>query len=161
MILVGKVLNTHGIKGDLKIKSFSDNKDRFKKGNEIYFEGIKDPYEIINSSKIKDNIIISLSNLNDINDALHFKTKNIYIKEQDLMKLSDDEYFVFDLYDLAVYENEKKIGIIDDVLTNYPNDVYVVKTTDNKQLYIPAIKEYVLNIDIDNKRIDVKDVDKL
>ncbi|MDO4661848.1 MAG: ribosome maturation factor RimM [Tissierellia bacterium] len=160
MILVGKILNTHGIKGQVKVRRISDNEKRFDKGNFVYVESIDDKLEILDSFKHKDAYILKLSGIDSIDAAEKLKSKNVYIDENDLMKLEEGEYFIFDLYGLDVYENDEKIGTIKEVLTDYPNEIYVVETKD-RDILVPAVKDYVVDINLDEKKIIVKNTDRL
>lgn len=160
MILVGKILNTHGIKGQVKVRRISDNEKRFDKGNFVYVESIDEKLEILDSFKHKDCYILKLSGIDSMNDAEKLKSKNVYIDENDLMELEEGEYFIFDLYGLDVYENDEKIGTIKEVLTDYPNEIYVVETKD-KDILLPAVKDYVVDINLPEKKIIVKNTDRL
>ncbi|MDD7305504.1 MAG: ribosome maturation factor RimM [Peptoniphilaceae bacterium] len=155
-ILVAEILRTQGIKGNLKIKSFSDNEDRFNKGSKLYL----DDKEVIieNSFKQKDFYIIKLEGYDDINEVSKFIGHELTIDEADLMDLKEDEYFIFDLEGLDVYQEDKKIGYIKEVITKvYPNDIFVIETIYGKEVYFPALKATVKKIDLNNKKIEVKD----
>lgn len=153
-ILVAEIINTHGIRGNLKIKSFTDNKKRFEKGSKLFLD---DKEVIIEDSFIhKGNYIIKLEGFNDINLVSKFIGHELTIDEKDLMELEEDEFFLFDLEGLSVYENGEKLGFIKEIITGvYPNDVYVIETPKGEVLF-PALNATVEKIDIENKKIEVK-----
>ncbi|MDD7463371.1 MAG: ribosome maturation factor RimM [Anaerococcus sp.] len=155
-ILVAEILRTQGIKGNLKIKSFTDNEDRFKKGSKLFLD---DKEVVVESSfKQKDAYVIKLEGYDDINEVSKFIGHELTIDEADLMDLSENEFFIFDLEGLDVYEKGAKIGYIKEVITKvYPNDIFVIKTKDGKEVYFPALKATVENIDLENKKVEVKD----
>ena len=152
-ITVAEIVNTHGIKGNLKIKSTSDYDKRFENGAKLL---IDDEQLTIESSFDQKGLkIIKFAEYNDINDVLKFVGKDITIEEKDLGDLDDDEYYVFNLIGLDVIDNGQKVGIIEDVITGvYPNDVYIVKTKED-EIYFPALNATVEKVDIQNGYIEV------
>ena len=153
-IKVGKIINTHGIKGELKIsKTGIESFDR----DIAYFIGNDNlEYKISKVRKHKENLMITLDGYNNINDVLKFKDKDIFIKEEDMIELNDDEFYIDDLIDMEVFdENDQKIGFIKDVLEYDVNDVYVVQTEDN-EIMIPAVKEFILSVNLSENKIKVK-----
>lgn len=153
-ITVAEIINTHGIKGNLKIKSYSDNEKRFDEGSKLFLDGREVTIE--SSFKHKGNIIIKLKNYDDINEVEKFIGHELTIDEEDLEDLNDGEYYLFDLIGLTVYENDEKIGSIVDVITGvYPNDIYVIKSK-GKEVYFPALNATIKNIDLENKKIEVE-----
>ena len=145
-IEVGKIVNTHALKGEVKIKSFS-NMNRFDKGNTLY---LSDNYiEVkVKSHRVKDNIdYIVLEGYEDINLILPYKNKSLYIKEEDLEELEENEYYIKDLLDLKVYnEDNKYIGVVKNV-TEYPaNFMLEIEKEDKKIALVPFRKEFVIEV---------------
>lgn len=154
-ILVAKILTTHGIKGNLKIKSFSDNEKRFQKGSKLLLDGQEVVVE--RSFTQKGNLIIKLEGYDDINEVTKFIGHELMIDEKDFMELKEDEFFVFDLIGLEVFEKDEKKGLVKDVITGvYPNDIYVVESPNKKEVWLPALKNVIKKIDIKNKKIEVE-----
>ena len=145
-ITVADILTTHGIKGNLKIKSYSDNEKRFEKGSKLLLDGKEVTIE--SSFKHKGSIIIKLKEYDDINEVEKFIGHELTIEDKDLEKLNDGEYYLFDLIGLK--------GFIKDVITGvYPNDIYVIEK-DGKEIYFPALNATVKNVDLENKKIEVE-----
>ena len=153
-ITVAEILTTHGIKGNLKIKPLSDYDKRFAKGAKLLIE---DEIVTVESTfKQKGIIVIKFKECDDINDVLKFVGKDITIEDKDLAELNYDEYYIFELEGLDVYDKGQKVGIIEEVITGvYPNDVYVIKTS-TSEVYFPALNATVKKVDLENGLIEVE-----
>lgn len=153
-ISVGEIVKAQGIRGEIKVKSLSDNEDRFKIGSKLF---IGDEIVTIKRSyKQKNMLILGFEEYDNINDILKFIGKDITIDEKDLGKLNEDEIYIKDLYGLTVICDGQKVGEIVDVISGvYPNDVYVIKT-DSGEVLLPAIKNTIKKIDTDEKIIEVE-----
>lgn len=153
-IKVGTIINTHGIKGELKVERTGI--EEFDRDIKYYIEGYEDEFKIKSSKIHKGNYIILLDGYNNINDVLKFKGKSIYISSDDLIDLEDDEFYIKDLIGIEVIDNnDKEVGKVVDVLEYDVNDVYVVKS-DIKEMLIPAVAEFILDIDLENNKMKVK-----
>ena len=153
-ITVAEIVTTHGVRGNLKVKSLSDYDKRFENGAKLL---IQDEEVTVESSFDKKRLkVIKFEEYDDINDVLKFVGKDITIEDSDLGKLDDDEYYVFSLIGLDVKSCGQTVGKITDVITGvYPNDVYVIKT-DKDEIYFPALNATVKNVDIENGFIEVE-----
>lgn len=153
-ITVAEIVTTHGVRGNLKIKSLSDYEKRFENGAKLL---IGDEEVTVESSFDQKGLkVIKFEEYDDINDVLKFVGKDITIEDSDLGKLDDDEYYVFSLIGLEVKSQGQTVGEITDVITGvYPNDVYVIKT-DKDEIYFPALNATVKNVDIENGFIEVE-----
>ena len=147
MIKIGKVTNTHGLKGEIRILSHFKYKDViFKIGNVIY---INNEALEINSYRVhKEYDMVTLKGYNNIDNVLKFKGKNVYIDENDYRfpGILNEE-----LIGLDVYENDKYIGKITDVITNNYQELIVI---DNKYL-IPYVSEFIKEIKKDKVQINL------
>ncbi len=160
-IKVGRIINTHGIKGEVKVFPLTDNVERFNDLKKAYLGDNKLRVEIESVKYHKGLAIIKFKEFNNINDILQYKEQFIYIDEEDKVELPEGRYFIFDLVDCNVYDTEgNKLGIVTDVLQYAANDVYVVKDEEkNKTYLIPAVKEFIIEIDIHNKRIIIDPIE--
>ncbi|MBS4539774.1 ribosome maturation factor RimM [Clostridium sp. D2Q-11] len=158
-IQVGKIINTHGLKGELKVLPLTDDPQRFNNLNKMYIDNKE--YIIEKVWYKKGFPIITIQNFNDINDVLIFKNKYIYITQEDMIELEEDTYFIFQIKGLNVVTVDGiEIGTIKDVLTPGANDVYVVKGKD-KEYLIPAVKEFVKEIDLEEKKMVIMPIEGL
>lgn len=160
-IKVGRIINTHGIRGELKVFPLTDNLDRFDDLKIVYIGNNKEKVEIEQVKYHKGLAIIKLKEFDNINQVLKFKDDFLYIDVEDKVELPEDHYFIFDIVDCNVYDTEgRKIGVVTDVLQYTSNDVYVVKDKEkNKEYLIPAVKEFVVDIDVENKKIIIDPIE--
>lgn len=152
---VGKIVNTHGLKGEMKVIALTDNPRRFNNlkcvlidGKEVVIEGCK--YQ-------KDRVIVKLEGIDRIEDAEKMKEKFMEVPRKNAVKLEEDCYFLADLRECTVFDTTgKEIGKVYDVLQTKNNDVYWIKHP--KEILIPALKDIVLDIFIDERKIVIKPV---
>ncbi len=152
-ILIGKIIGTFGIKGELKVYSESDFIDyRFKEGASIFIK-IHNNYQklTITSFRIHQKTpLIKVNNLNDINQVEKMVGLNLFALSSDYPPLEEDEYYLDDLIGLCVYdENHHQLGIVNDVLEVPQGYILEVKSDTNKML-IPFVDEYILEIACDH-----------
>ena len=156
LIKIGKIVNTHGIKGELRILSKFPYKDKvFINNMKIYID--KKDIEIINTYRRHKNFdMITLKGYNNINEVLKYKGKYVYIDSSDI-KLDNNKYLDEELIVLTViYENIEK-GIIKDI-ERYDKTVLFNIKGNNKNYLIPYNDNLIDKIDINNKKIYIKDI---
>lgn len=156
-IIIGKIVNTHGIKGELRLLSSFKYKEKvFKKDMKIYI-GKQKCEEVIESyRKHKSFDMICLKGYNNINEVLKYKGLYAFINKEDLV-LKFDEYLDEDLIDLEVFINNDKKGIVTNIV-RYPNNSLIEVTNNEKKYLIPNNKDIIENIDLTNKKIIIKDI---
>ena len=155
---VGVITSTHGIKGEVKVFPTTDDAKRFKKNMEIILDTGKD--EIVHTVEsvkfFKQFVILKFKGIDNINDIEKYKTKSLYVTRANAVKLRKDEYFIADLLGIDVWEdNGDKIGVLKDVIETGANDVYIISLEDGKELLIPAIKECVLDVDVEEGKMTI------
>lgn len=154
-VIIGTIVNTHGIKGELKIKSSTDFiEERFQKGNHltIAYQGNTIDMEVISYRIHKGHILVSFKDNQDINLVEKYKGCLVYA-DKDTSLLDEGEFYVSDLIGCEVYDKNQFIGKVKDVQLYEHHDVLVVEG--NKKVLIPYVDAFVTNEDIDHKRIDV------
>lgn len=159
MFTVGKIVNTHGVKGEIKVMPTTEDPKRFAKLKSIYVEGRKGltTYEIQGVRYHKDFVLLRLKGIEDMNAAELLKGSTLKIDRKDSLPLKKDEYYISDLFGLEVYtEEERYLGELVDIIETGSNDVYVVKKQDReKDLLLPAIKQVIKNVDIEAGKMTV------
>lgn len=153
---IGHIDNTHGLKGELKVRCYSSTNKRFEELNSIL---VGDSYEKYDIEKVRyqnDIVLLKLKNVDIIEDAEKLKGKTIYIKREDAKSLDEGEYFIADLLGSEVYEEDTLLGTLDDIFTAGAADVYVIKCKGKDDLLLPALKSVILETDVANKKIKVK-----
>ncbi|SDP26024.1 ribosome maturation factor RimM [Clostridium gasigenes] len=152
---VGKIVNTHGLKGEMKVISLTDDPKRFDELEYVIIDG--EEKKLLGCKYQKDRVIVRIEGVDTIEQAETYKTKIIEIPRENAIELEEDCYFIADLVQCFVYDtNGKELGKIDEVIQTKSNDVYWIKSP--KELLIPVILDVVLDIDIDNKKITIKPV---
>jgi 16S rRNA processing protein RimM len=155
---VGVISSTHGIKGEVKVFPTTDDPNRFKDLKQVYLDTGKEfmPLEVEGVKFFKQLVILKFKGIDNINDIEKYRGRDLLITRDQAVKLEKDEYFIFDLIDSEVITDEgEKLGILAEIITTAANDVYVVKTSEGKEILLPSIKECILDIDVDNKKITV------
>jgi len=157
-IYIGEIINTHGIKGEVRIRSdFKYKKDVFKKDFNLYI-GKDKIKEVINTYRVHKNYdMVTFLNINNINDVLKYKGMNVYVNKDEL---SIDGILDEDIIGMMVYSNNKEIGKVSEIMKGVANDILVIEKDKNRHL-IPYIDEFIINIDVENKRIDIKEIEGL
>lgn len=158
LIKIGKIVTTHGIKGEIKILSnFELKKEVFKIGNKIYI-GKEYDEEIINSYRVHKNYdMITLKGYTNINEVLKFKNKFVYVNRDDL---SNDKFIIDDLIGFSVIIDNNVIGVVSS-FSNIKNNPILIVKSDKKEIYIPYHNDFIINIDNKNKTITVKYIEGL
>lgn len=153
-IQIGKIVNAVGLRGEVKVYNYSDQ-GRFDMLDKILVEDKE--FEIEKVRYQNNMVILKLEGINDRNAAEELKNKYIYILEKDLPSLPEDTYYIRDLIGMDVVDAEgSNIGLLCDVIQGTAQDLYEVKLKNGKLGYIPAVQEFVQDIDLENKVITVK-----
>ena len=153
-ILMGKIVNVVGLKGELKVYSYTDRNERFEELESIWLEN--KVYNIENVRYQNKVVILKLEGINDRNQAEAQRNKKVYIEETDLQELPEDTYYVRDLIGMEVVTETEKLGTISDVIQNSAQDLYEVKTEGGKKVYIPVVKQFVLDVDMETRVVKVE-----
>lgn len=155
---IGQIINTHGLRGEVKVYPLTDDMSRFEKLKEVYIiennELVK--YEVERIKFLKSTVAVKLKGI-DSEEAAN-KLRNSYIKvdRKSAVKLPKDTYFICDLIDSEVYDEKGQLlGTVKDVLQTGSNDVYVVQSAD-MEILIPALKDVVKVIDLENQKIIIE-----
>lgn len=155
---IGQIVNTHGVKGYVKINPFTDDIHRFEELKSVYIEKNKQLIEFeIEDVKYKKNLLlVKFITIDDLNMSEKYKNCYIKIHRKDARKLPKDTYFIADIIGSQVITDEGKLlGIVDDIYNTGSNDIYVVKDESGKQILLPNIKEVILDIDIEKQIVTV------
>lgn len=158
-IKIGQIINTHGHRGGLKIYPLTDDPNRFFDLKKVYIRSEDHNYHDYTVERVLSHqrfILLELQEIPDMNTAERLKEKYIEIPRSEVKTLPVGSFYIFQLVGLAVYEGEQYLGKLTDVLQTGSNDVFVVKTPDGKELYLPALKSVITQIDLNNDRIEVQ-----
>lgn len=152
-ITVGRILSPWGVKGQVKVEPLTDDIKRFKNLKEVFYEE-ENNLKKLNIEEVifirNAFVIIKFQGIDDRNEAEKYRNVYIMVDRKDAVKLPKGRYFICDIIGLKVYTLEREyLGEITNVIQTGANDVYVVKSNEDKEILIPAIKEVVKNIDVE------------
>ena len=153
---IGQIVNTFGIKGELKVTPFTDDINRFDDLEKVYVKTRKDEklYKVEGARYHKNMVLLKLEGINNPEDAEMLKNAFLEIDREDAVPLEEGTYFIADFIGLDVYTDEGKLlGKVDDIYNTGANDIYVVKDELGKQILLPGIKEVIKEVKIDEKII--------
>lgn len=155
LIEFGKIVSTHGLKGEVKVYSYTDNVQNILKLKKVYIAGVE--YDVQSIKPFKNMFIMKLKGIDAIENTKILIDK-ICFREVIQGESNDEQgYFIKDLIGIDVVdEEENKLGTLQEVFNTGANDVYEIVLDDGKHIYLPAIKQVVKKIDIDSRKMIVK-----
>ncbi|MDD3204824.1 MAG: ribosome maturation factor RimM [Lachnospiraceae bacterium] len=154
LLQVGVITSTHGIKGEVKVFPTTDDVNRFKQLKEVILDTGKEQMtlQIEGVKFFKQFVILKFKGIDDINDIERYSKRSLYVTRENAVPLGENEYFIADLIDLTVIdEAEKEFGVLKDVIQTGANDVYVITMTDEREVLVPAIKECILDVNLEKR----------
>lgn len=161
---VGVITTTHGVRGEVKVFPTTDDVRRFKRLKEVILDSGKEQLtlEIEGVKFFKQFVILKFKGIDNINDVEKYRQKSLYVTRANAVRLSKDEFFIADLMGLKVLDEEnKEIGMLRNVMETGANDVYEIDMTDGRELLLPAIKQCVLEVNVEEGFIKVHIMDGL
>lgn len=153
---IGQIVNTFGIKGELKVTPFTDDINRFDDLEKVYVKTRKDEklYKVENVRYHKNMVLLKLEGIENPEQAELLKNSYLEIDREDAIPLEEGQYFIVDLIGLEVYTDEGKLlGKVDDIYNTGANDIYVIKDELGKQILLPGIKEVIKEVKLDDRII--------
>lgn len=158
--IIGKIIGSHGIKGDVKVYPLTDFTDRFLELKKAYISDEKIQVKVKSAKIHKGLALLRFEDLEDINKILHFKDQYLYVDDEDKVILPENFFFISDLIDCKVYNTKEiYIGTVTNVIKNAANDVYVINPNKGREFLIPAVKTFVKFVDIENKKIIIDPIE--
>lgn len=164
LLQVGVITSTHGLKGEVKVYPTTDYPERFEEIKELLLETGREkiPVHIQNVRYFKNLVILKFKEFHHINDIEKYKQCSLWVTRENATPLYEDEYYIADLIGCQTYlEDGSFFGELVDVLETGANDVYVIKTQDDKEVLIPAIKDCILDVDIEAEKMIIHLLDGL
>ena len=158
VLQVGVITTVHGVRGEVKVFPTTDDVNRFKKLKEVILDTGREKItlEIEGVKFFKQMVILKFKGIDTLDDVAKYRQAGLYVTRSNAMKLDRDEYFIADLIGVEVYdESDQLIGVLEDVIATGANDVYTIRMTDGRELLLPAIKQCVLDVDVQGRRMKV------
>lgn len=156
LLQVGVISSTHGVRGEVKVFPTTDDVKRFKKLKKVILDTGREhlPLEIESVKFFKQFAILKFKGIDNINDIEKYKGKSLLVDRENAVKLRKDEYFIADMIGITVYtEDGNEFGTMKDVLETGANDVYIIDTPKYGEVLIPAIKQCVLEVDVQERKM--------
>ncbi len=158
LLQVGIITSTHGVRGEVKVYPTTDDPRRFRRLKEVVLDTGREKLnlEIEGVKFFKQFVILKFKGLDNINDIEKYRQKSLYVTRKNAVRLQRDEYFIADLIGLKVQDEDgTELGTVKDVIETGANDVYEVEMADGRSLLLPAIKQCILKVDVENGMMQV------
>lgn len=158
LLQVGVISSTHGVRGEVKVFPTTDDINRFKKLKQVILDTGREKMilEVQGVKFFKQFAILKFKGIDNINDIEKYKGKSLFVDREHAVKLKKDEYFIADMIGMDVYtEDDTFFGRLKDVIETGANDVYVISSEEHGEVLIPAIKQCILNVDIENGKMTI------
>lgn len=161
--LIAKIDSAFGKNGFVKVTSVSDFPERFFGLSKVYIDFFEEKKEFFveDVKETKGSFIFKFKNFDSDDDVRILIDKEIYVDEENVIKLPENHYFIHDLIGSKVLRNNEKIGTVKDVLSSSANDIYIVENAEGKEILIPAVKEFVESFDEKSKTLILKSGENL
>ena len=155
----GRIVGTHGIKGEMRVDPWCDSADFLSKFKNLYFDEGNQKLEVISSRIHKSQLLLKINEVDTVEKADVFRGKILYIKRDDV-KLEDGRYFIEDLIGLDVFDSDTCVyyGKITDIMRTGANDVYQITSETKKNYLIPAVPQVITNININNGKMLIRPI---
>ena len=156
LLQVGVISSTHGVRGEVKVFPTTDDVKRFKKLKKVILDTGREhlPLEIESVKFFKQFAILKFKGIDNINDIEKYKGKSLLVDRENAVKLRKDEYFIADMIGITVFTDDgEEFGQLRDVLETGANDVYIIDSLKHGEVLVPAIKQCILDVDIENGKM--------
>jgi 16S rRNA processing protein RimM len=156
LLQVGVITATHGVRGEVKVYPTTDDPGRFKDLESVILDTGKEKIdlEVERVRFFKNMVILKFKGIDTLDDVMKYRQKSLLVTRENAVALEEDEYFIADLIGLSAVSDEgEELGRLTDVIQTGANDVYVISKKGAKDLLVPAIKDCVKSVDIENGSI--------
>ncbi len=160
---VGVISSTHGIRGEVKVFPTTDDPMRFKKLKKVFLDTGRERLELeVQSVRFfKQFAIVKFKGIDNINDIEKYKGKGIFVPREDAVPLDEDEYYIADLIGMEVFTEDGHFGVVKDVMETGANEVYIIESDEHGEVLIPAIRQCVLDVNVEEKKMKIRLMDGL
>ena len=158
LLKVGVITTTHGVRGEVKVFPTTDDAERFLELEYVLLDTGRElrRLDIKNVRFFKNLVILKFDDIDNINDIEKYKGKDLWIPREEAQELGEDEYYIADLQGLnVVLEDGTEFGTLRDVMETGANDVYIIDSNEHGEVLLPAIKECILDVDLEKNTMTV------
>lgn len=153
---VGVISATHGVRGEVKVHPTTDDPERFRDLKKVILDTGKGYEELaITGVKFfKNQVILKFKDLDSMDEAEKYKGMDLLVSRADAVPLGENENYIADLIDMTVVtDTGETLGTLTDVMQTGANDVYVVETNRGEEILLPAIRDCILDVNVEEKRM--------
>lgn len=147
----GRIINTHGVRGEVKLDAWCDDIRQYLKIKKFYLSGNGENELKVEKIRVADRfLLVKFENTDTLDDALRYKNKIIYLDRDDI-KIPKGSHFISDLIDTPVYnaDDECRIGTLLDITNRGGGDLYEIELLDDRTVFVPAVREFIVKADPD------------
>ena len=158
LLKVGVITTTHGVRGEVKVFPTTDDAERFLELEYVLLDTGRElrRLDIKNVRFFKNLVILKFDGIDNINDIEKYKGKDLWIPREEAQELGEDEYYIADLQGLnVVLEDGTEFGTLRAVMETGANDVYIIDSNEHGEVLLPAIKECILDVDLEKNTMTV------
>lgn len=152
LLKVGVITTTHGVRGEVKVYPTTDEPERFLELDYVLLDTGRElrKLEIKDVKFFKNLVILKFKGVDNINDIEKYKGRDLWIPREEGQELEEDEYYIADLLGMSVVlEDGQEFGTLKDVMETGANDVYIIDSAEHGEVLLPAIKECILDVDLE------------
>ena len=158
LLQVGVISSTHGVRGEVKVFPTTDDIKRFKKLKKVFLDTGREHLELeVEGVKFfKQFAILKFKGIDNINDIEKYKGRSLLVDREHAVRLQKNDYFIADMIGMTVFTDDgKEFGTLKDVMETGANDVYVIDSKEHGEVLVPAIKQCILNVDVENQTMEI------
>lgn len=158
LLKVGVITTTHGVRGEVKVYPTTDEPERFLDLDYVLLDTRKElrRLDIKNVRFFKNLVILKFDGIDNINDIEKYKGCDLWIPREEAQELAEDEYYIADLLGMKVIlDDGTEFGTLKNVMETGANDVYIVDSPEHGEVLLPAIKECILDVDVEANTMTV------
>ncbi len=160
---VGVISSTHGIRGEVKVFPTTDDPMRFKKLKKVFLDTGRErlEFEVQSVRFFKQFAIVKFKGIDNINDIEKYKGKGLFVPREEAVPLDEDEYYIADLIGMEVFTEDGRFGVVKDVMETGANEVYIIESDEHGEVLIPAIRQCVLDVNVEEMKMKIRLMDGL
>jgi 16S rRNA processing protein RimM len=157
LVTIGKCVKPHGLHGEIRVKAITDFPERFEQTESVFAHQQKDPVRLLEIESVRENhggFLIKFAGVNTLSEAEKLRGHFLSVPDDELVELEEDEYWHWQLEGLRVFSPAGlEFGVLKEVVQSPAHDLYLVETKDGQSHWVPAVRQYVPEIDVEGGRI--------
>lgn len=157
LVTIGKCVKPHGLHGEIRVKAITDFPERFEQTENVFAHQQKDPVRPLTIKSVRENhggFLVKFVGVDTLAEAEKLRNHFLSVPDDELVELEEDEYWHWQLEGLPAFSpTGEALGVLKEVMQSPAHDLYLVETADGKTHWVPAVRQYVPEIDIENRRV--------